>query len=553
MASAPVLPLPAVKLPSGPWPTTAEQKYWRTFRDQIVAPSATGYAATHLSSAGSMLAVTTGTRVQLYSTRSRKLVKTLSRFDDMARGAALRHTDGGRVLSAGDDSGTVRVFDTGSRAVLRTWKAVHRLPVWVTRWAETDPTVLLSASDDTTIRLWDLSAEEPTSTLTGHGDYVRCARFMPATGIGSRTMVSGSYDGTVKLWDPRMRSSAVMTFRHADAVEDVLPLPSSTVVLASASSSVSVLDLVAARPRNVISNHQKTVTSLSLASSGRRLLTGSLDGHVKVMETTGWNVVATLKYPSPILALAVIPNSHSASSSSSSSEEKKNSESSDRHLVVAMQSGDVSIRTRLSAAQAARDKEREAEMASLLRSIGDPSSSSTSTSLEKKSNKRKRTTTTKEDYNPPEVDTTISNPSTRRKAKEGKWHNQLRQGHYALALDSVIHQDAVSYSPTDALTLLHALRHRSAMLDSLRDRDEARIQSLLSWLSAHISRPRFVSVAVEMALHLLHLYADLIAQSPRLRRDAKTLFRKVDSQIKESREARRVGGMVESLILGFGQ
>ncbi|RDA93709.1 hypothetical protein CP533_0198 [Ophiocordyceps camponoti-saundersi (nom. inval.)] len=539
MASAPVQPLPAVKLPSGPWPTTAEQKYWRSFRDQVVAPSATGYAATHLSSAGSMLAVTSGTRVQLYSTRSRKLVKTLSRFDDMARGAALRHTDGGRVLSAGDDSGTVRVFDTGSRAVLRTWKAVHRLPVWVTRWAETDPTVLLSAGDDATIRLWDLSSEEPTSTLTGHGDYVRCARFMPATGIGSRTMVSGSYDGTVKLWDPRMRSSAVMTFRHAEAVEDVLPLPSSTVVLASASNSVSVLDLVAARPRKVISNHQKTVTCLSLASSGRRLLTGSLDGHVKVLETTGWNVVATLKYPSPILALVVIP-------SSTSQEEKKDSP--DRHLVVAMQSGDVNIRTRPSAIQSARDKEREAEMASLLRSIDDPSSSSSSHA--KKSNKRKRSKL-QDDFNPEDIDTIISNPSDH-KTKERKWHHHLRHARYGLALDMVLNTESKTYSPTDALTLLHALRHRSAMQDSLRESDESRIQSLLAWLSANVGKPQFVSVAVELAVNLLHLYADFIAQSPRLERDARLLMRKVDQQIRESREARCVEGMVESLMLGFG-
>ncbi|RCI09143.1 hypothetical protein L249_1445 [Ophiocordyceps polyrhachis-furcata BCC 54312] len=546
MASAPVLPLPAVKLPSAPWPTTAEQKYWRTFRDQMVAPSATGYAATHLSSAGSMLAVTTGSRVQLYSTRSRKLVKTVSRFDDMARGAALRHTDGGRVLSAGDDSGTVRVFDTGSRAVLRTWRAAHRLPVWVTRWAETDATVLLSASDDTTIRLWDLSAEEATSTLTGHGDYVRCARFMPATGIGSRTMVSGSYDGTVKLWDPRMRCSAVMTFRHADAVEDVLPLPSSTVVLASASNSVSVLDLVAARPRKVISNHQKTVTSLSLASSGRRLLTGSLDGHVKVMETTGWNVVATLKYPSPILALVVVPQSLSPPSPASSGE--KTDDCPDRHLVVAMQSGDVSIRSRRSAAQAARDKEREAEMASLLLLT-----SSSASFHQRKSNKRKRRTW-KDEPTSAEADTTISNTSTRRQqTKEQKWHNHLRHGHYALALDSVIDLESKTYSATDALTLLQALRHRSAMLDSLRERDEARIQSLLSWLCAHVSRPSFVSVAVELAVNLLHLYADFIAQSPRLERDARLLMKTVDRQIRDSREARCVGGMVESLMLGVGQ
>ena len=42
----------------------------------------------------------------------------------------------------------------------------------------------------------------------------------------------------------------------------------------------------------MIKNHQKTVTALSLATTERRLVSGGLDGHMKVFEPTGWNVVA---------------------------------------------------------------------------------------------------------------------------------------------------------------------------------------------------------------------------------------------------------------------
>ncbi|PFH62618.1 hypothetical protein XA68_12870 [Ophiocordyceps unilateralis] len=526
MASAPVEGLQAVKLPdSDLWQPTREQKYWRSFRDHVVATSATGYAATHLSAAGSMLAVTTGPRVELYSMRSQRLLKTISRFDHLARGASLRCSDGGRVMSAGDDSGVVRVFDTGSRAVLRTWKNVHRLPVWVTRWAHFKPTVLLTACDDATVRLWDLASDEPTTTLVGHDAYVRCANFMPDAGAGSGTVVSGCYDGTVKLWDPRLRNSAVMTFSHADAVEAVLPLPSSTVVLAAAASDVSVLDLVAARPRCIVSNHQKTVTSLALASSGRRLLTGALDGHVKVLDTTDWNLVTTIKYSSPVLAMLVVPS--------------PSDKDADRHLAVSMQSGDVSIRTRRSA----RDRQREGETAALI--AGDLSLPSRDTTKRKHEDEKPVIT----------ADTVIpqsSSSSSRKRKKEPICQRLLRQGRYNRALDHAVNLSSRTYSSHQALHVLRTLSHCNAMREALPANDERRLLALFTWLSAHIFNPPFVAVCVELALHLLDLHAEFIASSDMLTTEFRRLRKKVKMQLKVAKGACRLEGVVESFMLGVG-
>ncbi|KHN96933.1 WD40 repeat-like-containing domain protein [Metarhizium album ARSEF 1941] len=307
MAAAQAGPLPQLKLASGPSPATAEQRYWRGFRNQLLIPSATGYPVTSISCSGECFVVTTGTRVQVYSSRTRKLLKTMTRFGDVARSGDMRRD--GRVLVAGDDTGKVQVFDVGSRAILKTWTG-HGQPVWRTRFSPARPTTVLSASDDRTVRLWDLAGaggDEAARTFAGHGDYVRCADFVP--GAAADVVVSGGYDGAVKLWDARAGgAAAVMTFRHAAPVEEVLPLPSGTAVVAAAGSAVSVLDLVAGRALRVLANHQRTVTSLSLASGGRRVVTGGLEGHVKVFETTGWNVVSGAKYQSPVLSLRVVPS-----------------------------------------------------------------------------------------------------------------------------------------------------------------------------------------------------------------------------------------------------
>ncbi len=48
----------------------------------------------------------------------------------------------------------------------------------------------------------------------------------------------------------------------------------------------------------------QTITSLCLDGSGTRLLSGALDGHVKVYDLQSYGMVYGMKYPSPILSMA---------------------------------------------------------------------------------------------------------------------------------------------------------------------------------------------------------------------------------------------------------
>ncbi|KAF6823088.1 small nucleolar ribonucleoprotein complex subunit [Colletotrichum musicola] len=539
MAAA-VGPLPQVKLPSGPSPVTAEQRYWKSFKNQLQIPSPTTYPITHISSTSSdgLFAVTTGTRVQLYSSRTRKLEKTITRFADVARSGSLRRD--GRVLVAAEDTGRMQVFDTSSRSILKTWTK-HRQPVWATRFSEQQLTTLLSASDDKTVRLWDLTANDPTHTFVGHQDYVRCAEFFPAAAAGGHgnLIVSGSYDSTVKIWDPRIgggsgssSGAAVMTFKHAAPVEAVLPLSSGTTLLAASGPHVSVLDLVAARPVHQIANHQKTVTSLSLASNGTRLVTGGLDGHVKVFETTAWNVVSSTKYPSPILSMRVLSASDSP-------------DHADRHLVVGMQSGVLSIRTRLTGPEAARQKEREREMAALIAGTLD-AHDARSKSLKRKAAAAKRLNTIGEG----QADVIVAQDARANRSKENAWQKALRHGRYAAALDQVLDPQAKDHSPLAVLTLLLALRHRSAVRDALEGRNQRTVQPVLKWTCDHIIDPRYVSVCVEVGLLLVELYAEYAGASAELFEGFRALKRRVSAEAEKAQLACETAGMVETLMMG---
>ncbi|KAI5295198.1 hypothetical protein KEM52_002054 [Ascosphaera acerosa] len=555
--AAPVLPLAQVKLPATPsTQLTPEQAYWRSFKSPLVIPSPSNNAINHISqpaipTAGAafsglaaagggppdVFAVCTGARVQVYSVRTRKLVKTLTRFDDIARGADIRPD--GRILVAGDDGGTIQAFDAGSRAILKTWRE-HKQPVWVTRFSPAAPTTLLSASDDRTVRLWDLPAEHSIRTFTGHADYVRSASFLPGA-QSANMLLSGSYDGTVRLWDSRAAEGrAVLTFKMPAPVEAVLSLPSGTTVLAAAANRIAVLDIVAGRPLHTLQSHQKTVTALSLASRGARVVAGALDGHLKVFETTGWNVVAATKYPSPILSLAVL---------------RAGPDHEDKHIAVGMQSGLLSVRTRMSGAQLVKERERKREMQALLEGRIEEHDRA----VARKEKRRKQTSGWEKrlrgiDFVGEGIDVVIdpdvdagaaatAGGGNNKKRKEAAWEHDLRKGRYYAALDATL----AGGDTVAVLTLLTALRHRAALRAALSNRDEITLQPVIKWVYKHITDPRLVDVCVEVVMHTLDLYSGELGQGSVIDGLVDKLRRRVTEEVDRSQQAWATRGMLEFL------
>ncbi|MCJ1471720.1 hypothetical protein MMC13_000360 [Lambiella insularis] len=528
--SVPVIALPPVKLPPGPSPLTPEQIFWRSFKTQQLVPSPSNSPITHISCPSFLFdpasqpsdyfSVTTGARVQIYSIRSRRLVKTISRFDDVAHSADIRRD--GRVMAVGDESGAIQVFDLHSRAILKTWNE-HKQPVWVTKFSTTGLKTLMSASDDQTVRLWDLPSQESTLSFVGHQDYVRAGAFMP--GQASGLVVSGSYDQTVKLWDPRASTGAVMTFKHAAPVECVLPMPSGTTLLAAADNQISVLDIVAGRPLNMVQNHQKTITSLCFASKGSRLVSGGLDGHVKIFETTGWNVVAGSKYPSPVLAVSVISSGHARE---------------DRHLAVGLQSGLLSIKTRLSGQQKVKERERQKEMRALIEGSTDKLDNKRAKIISSGMRRRLRG----HDFRGEGADVIIEDKSRTSRVKAKPWEVLLRSGKYSAALDKVLNE-ADLYATT---TLLVALRHRSAIRTALSGRDELTLQPIFEWVCTFITNPRYVRLCVDIGALILDLYSTQMGQSKDIDNLLRRLHTQVRREVNRSQQAWQIQGMLGLLL-----
>lgn len=154
----------------------------------------------------------------------------------------------------------------------------HSNGILQVKWYQGDNTKLFTASADKSVAWWDAVEGERIKKLVGHTSIVNACS---VTSVGSPLGVSGSDDGTVKLWDLRDRK-CVGTYEHSYQVLSVEATNNGDRVFAGAiDDSVLVLD-----PRKLdepllvltTENEMDSVTGMSLSSDGDSLLSLSMNG-----------------------------------------------------------------------------------------------------------------------------------------------------------------------------------------------------------------------------------------------------------------------------------
>jgi U3 small nucleolar RNA-associated protein 15 len=255
---------------------TPEHRYWRRFK---TTASHKAYSAVHCvtynPAAPHDFAATNSTRVQIYGARGKVVKRTISRFKDVVYCASFRRD--GKLLAASGEETDVKVFDATSGGMLRLLRG-HTKAVHACGFTD-DKLNVLSASDDATVKLWDVATGDATLTMSGHTDHVRSLAPSPAS---PEIWASGSYDHTVKLWDCRTGDSVVQV-DHGQPVQATLILPGGGVLVTAGGNIMKVWDILAGgRLLQSVSNHSKPITCLAMDPEGGRVISGSLDHHLKV-------------------------------------------------------------------------------------------------------------------------------------------------------------------------------------------------------------------------------------------------------------------------------
>ncbi|KAG2185793.1 hypothetical protein INT43_002230 [Umbelopsis isabellina] len=474
---------------------TNESRFWKKFKSPIAIKEYAEVSSINFSQVAPYeFAVTSSTRVQIYSSKTHQPKKTISRFKDTAFSGTFRHD--GKLVIAGDATGLVQIFDVNSRAILRQFQG-HKLPVHVTKFSN-DSKSVLSGSDDKTLRVWDVSTSDCLNEFTDHTDYIRAGL---VSAENPNLIVSGSYDQTVKLWDMRS-NSCVMTMNHGAPVEDVLMYPGGGAIVSAGGTSIKVWDLLSGgRAMHSVSNHQKTITSMCFDGSCSRLLTGSLDQHVKIYNVMDYKVVHSIKYPSPVMSVGISPT--------------------DSTLAVGMANGYLSIRQR---------QAKSSEVA-----------------MKKMRDDYVQGGTYKyfvrgQSHQGGEDDFRIE---AKRQKRLQQYDQYLKKFQYGNALDEVLRTHQM---PIVVVSLLQELIHRDGLKMAIAGRDDISLEPIVRFVVKHINQPRYVNLLIDVANATIDMYSPALGQSPLIDDLISRLRDKVKQEIKFQKDLMQTLASMEMLF-----
>ena len=140
--------------------------------------------------------------------------------------------DGKALMSASDD-GTVKLWDVGSGVELQTLKGHSHSFNAVAFSADSKMLALVSYI---TVKLWDVGSGVQLQTLEGHSHSVNALVFSP----DGKTLASASDDGTVKLWDAGSGAELQTLKGHSDSVRAVAFSPDGKTLASASDDTVNL-------------------------------------------------------------------------------------------------------------------------------------------------------------------------------------------------------------------------------------------------------------------------------------------------------------------------
>lgn len=181
------------------------------------------------------------------------------------------------MLSA-DQDGIVKYWNPQFNNV-KQFQAHRDFPVRDIAFAPTD-SKFVTASDDSTLKVWDFASATEHSELKGHGWDVKTCDWHPERGL----VVSGSKDHTVKLWDPRSGNCLTTLHGHKPPITRVRFGGRNGMCLATSArdSTARIFDLKMMRDMLLLRGNEKdTITTITWHPHHPSMVsTGSNDGAI---------------------------------------------------------------------------------------------------------------------------------------------------------------------------------------------------------------------------------------------------------------------------------
>lgn len=184
------------------------------------------------------------------------------------------------LLSCSEDS-TIRLWSLQIWNCLVVYKG-HMFPVWDVKFSPLGY-YFASASYDKTARLWATDHYQPLRVFAGHFSDVDCIQFHP----NANYVATGSSDRRVCLWDCTNGNHVrIMTGHKSPIYSLAFSVCGRYLSSGGADHKVLIWDLAHGHLVAELAGHEKTIHSLAFSRCGNLLVSGGLDCTLKIWDFT---------------------------------------------------------------------------------------------------------------------------------------------------------------------------------------------------------------------------------------------------------------------------
>jgi WD40 repeat protein len=170
---------------------------------------------------------------------------------------------------------------------------------------------LASASEDSTVKLWDAATGQEVRSLKGHTRQVTSVAFSPD---GRRLASASGFE--VKLWDAATGQEIRSLQGHTSDVFSVAFSPDGRRLASASGFEVKVWDAATGQEIRSLKGHTRQVTSVAFSPDGRRLASAS-GFEVKVWDAATGQEIRSLKgHTMQVDGVAFSPDGHRLASAS---------------------------------------------------------------------------------------------------------------------------------------------------------------------------------------------------------------------------------------------
>lgn len=283
------------------------------------------------------------------------------------------------------------------------------------------------------------------------------------------------------------------------------------------------------------------MSGLCLDAPSGRLLSCGLDGFVKIYSLRELKVVHSLRFPSPLVAVACPPD---GAGTSTTDEPQRVVQ---RKIAVAAVDGTVTVRSRERRGAGKKDlasggkgeMESEQEEGDGEEGVEEDSG----LSLRPQTTIQRQLRHHKGSIPPADIDATLAyhaHPQQRLQPYE----KLLKKFSYGKALDAALR----SRHPAAVTALLRELLRRGGIRAALAGRDEGQLEPLLSFAARHVVDPKYSPTIVQVIHHVLDLYAGVLGRSEIIDELFCRLQRQIKGEVTFQRQVMRIMGSLDGII-----